>query len=478
MTLRRIESDSEQHITEKSEPGGWSHSTSLRWRLSLLSATLVAIAVGIITVAAYWTVSSFLTASVDRDLEQKADALLSRAAEPDFYAHVDHELEGLKVFNTGLRVAFAPPHWDFVVGDSIALPGSIVLENADSGTQMMNTSTERILVKKDESGAAVILAKDVTETHRLISTLGILLLTIGGVGVLVSILLGFFIANAGLRPLVRLRNAVDEIARTDDLRGIPVVGNDELARLTVSFNAMLKALRESRQRQSQFVADAGHELKTPLTSMRTNIELLMMSTRPDMPAISEQDRKDLERDVLAQMTEMSTLIGDLVDLAREESREVSEQIQLEHVLDTALGRVASRRLGVQIKIVESTPWTINGDEFSLTRALVNVLDNAIKWSPEKGIVRVALRPLSDGFVRITVEDSGPGISPEDRELVFERFYRAVSSRSMPGSGLGLSIVYQVVQRHFGNLEVSDSDDGGTKIIIDLPGRPGGSDFET
>nr|WP_282101766.1 HAMP domain-containing sensor histidine kinase [Corynebacterium callunae] len=342
----------------------------------------------------------------------------------------------------------------------------------------MNTSTERILVKKDDSGAAVILAKDVTETHRLISTLGILLLTIGGVGVLVSILLGFFIANAGLRPLVRLQNAVDEIARTDDLRGIPVVGNDELARLTVSFNAMLKALRESRQRQSQFVADAGHELKTPLTSMRTNIELLMMSTRPDMPAISEQDRKDLERDVLAQMTEMSTLIGDLVDLAREESREVSEQIQLEHVLDTALGRVASRRLGVQIKIVESIPWTINGDEFSLTRALVNVLDNAIKWSPEKGIVRVALRPLSDGFVRITVEDSGPGISPEDRELVFERFYRAVSSRSMPGSGLGLSIVYQVVQRHFGNLEVSDSDDGGTKIIIDLPGRPGGSDFET
>ena len=158
------------------------------------------------------------------------------------------------------------------------------------------------------------------------------MLTIGGVGVLVSILLGFFIANAGLRPLVRLQNAVDEIARTDDLRGIPVVGNDELARLTVSFNAMLKALRESRQRQSQFVADAGHELKTPLTSMRTNIELLMMSTRPDMPAISEQDRKDLERDVLAQMTEMSTLIGDLVDLAREESREVSEQIQLEHVL--------------------------------------------------------------------------------------------------------------------------------------------------
>ncbi|MFP7366518.1 HAMP domain-containing sensor histidine kinase [Corynebacterium callunae] len=478
MTLRRIELDNGEKVSkEPHEPGGWSHSTSLRWRLSLLSATLVAIAVGIITIAAYWTVSSFLTAAVDRDLEQKAETLLSRAQDPSFYADVDEELGTLKAYNTGLRVAFAPPHWDFVVGDSIALPTSIVLENSQPGTQLLNTSNERILVKKDESGAAVILAKDIASTHRLNSTLGILLLTIGGVGVLVSIFIGFFITNAGLRPLVRLQNAVEEIARTDDLRAIPVVGNDELARLTVSFNDMLKALRESRQRQSQFVADAGHELKTPLTSMRTNIELLMMSTRPDMPAISPQDREDLERDVRAQLTEMSTLIGDLVDLAREEGSEASEKVQLEHVLDTALGRVASRRLGVEIKITESMPWTVSGDEFSLTRALVNVLDNAIKWSPENGVVRVAIKPLSEDFARITVEDSGPGISPDERELVFERFYRAVRSRSMPGSGLGLAIVYSVVKRHMGNLEVSESDDGGAKIIIDLPGTPG-RDFES
>ncbi len=472
MTLRRIGA-SHQPIEVtldplEEQPDGWSYSASLRWRLSLLSATLVAFAVGIITVAAYWTVSSSLTVSVDRALESKATAMLERAQEPGFYDRLDAELDTIKAYNNGLRVALSPPGWEYVVGDSIALPGDLILDRSEPNTQVLSSAGERILIKHDETGATVVITQDMRDTHQLITSLGVLLLVISGVGVLVSILVGFTISNAGLKPLARLQRAVENIARTDELRPIPVVGNDELARLTVSFNEMLEALRVSRLRQTQLVADAGHELKTPLTSMRTNIELLMMATRADAPGIGEQDRADLERDVLAQMEEMSTLIGDLVDLAREENVATFEPIHLNRVLDAAVERVDRRRHDVDI-ITTTVPWYLNGDGFSLTRALVNVMDNAVKWSPDNAEVRVNMKIIDESHIQITVEDSGPGIPEGERDMVFERFYRVVKSRSMPGSGLGLAIVHQVIERHAGHIEVGESDDGGTKITMVFPG---------
>lgn len=332
-------------------------------------------------------------------------------------------------------------------------------------------------MKRDSSGTVVVFAKDMVDTDRQLTVLGVILLIIGGSGVLASILLGFIIAKEGLKPLSKLQRAVEEIERTDELRAIPVVGNDEFAKLTRSFNDMLKALRESRTRQSQLVADAGHELKTPLTSMRTNIELLLMATNSGGSGIPKEELDGLQRDVLAQMTEMSDLIGDLVDLAREETAETSSIVDLNQVLEIALDRMESRRMTVRIDVSETVDWKLLGDDFSLTRALVNVLDNAIKWSPENGIVRVSMSQIDKATVRIVIDDSGPGIAEKERGLVLERFYRAVSSRSMPGSGLGLAIVNQVVNRHGGQLVVGESDDGGTRITIDLPGEPIRSGFE-
>ena len=333
---------------------------------------------------------------------------------------------------------------------------------------MSGAGGERIVVMSDETGAAVVMTLRMDETHQLVTSLGVSLLVISCAGVLISLLLGFVISDASLKPLARLQRAVETVARTDQLRPIPVVGNDELARLTVSFNEMLEALRVSRMRQSQLVADAGHELKTPLTSMRTNIELLMMASRPGAPPISEQDRHELERDVLAQMEEMSTLIGDLVDLTREEEKNVLEPVHLNRVLETAVERVDRRRHDVEI-LTHTVSWYLNGDGFSLTRALVNVLDNAVKWSPEDSQVRVSMKPIDEHHVQIVVEDSGPGIPEEEREMIFERFYRAVQSRSLPGSGLGLAIVRQVVDCHDGHIEVGESDGGGTKVTLVFPG---------
>lgn len=475
MTLRRIGSgNSDNSSTETNSPDG---SMSLRWRLALLSATLVAFAVGVITVAAYWSVSSYITSTIDHQLEERADVMLTRASAPGFYASAETEIAILSEYANGARIALIPPGWEYVIGESIALPESDFLTHNIAGSEMLSTSAERIFVKRDDTGAVVVLAKDMVETEKQLTTLGVILLLIGGCGVLASILLGFVIANEGLKPLARLQRAVEDIVRTDELRSIPVVGNDEFAKLTRSFNDMLKALRESRTRQTQLVADAGHELKTPLTSMRTNIELLLMTSKGNGQNIPQEELDGLRHDVLAQMSEMSALIGDLVDLAREESTEVSEIVDLNQVLEIALDRMESRRMSVKIEVSETVDWKLKGDDFSLTRALVNVLDNAIKWSPENGTVRVLMKQLDKKTVRIVIDDSGPGIAETERELVLERFYRAVSSRSMPGSGLGLAIVNQAVQRHGGQLVVGESDDGGTRIIIDLPGEPIRSGFE-
>jgi two-component system sensor histidine kinase MprB len=219
------------------------------------------------------------------------------------------------------------------------------------------------------------------------------------------------------------------------------------------------------------VADAGHELRTPLTSLRTNMELLIASSRPDAPPIPEEDMAGLRADVIAQIEELSTLVGDLVDLAREDAPEtVYERVDLGEVAERALERVRRRRVDVQFS-AQLRPWFVYGHDAGLERAILNVLDNAAKWSPPEAQVILTMRETGPGLMEIAIDDAGPGIPPEERELVFERFYRTTASRSMPGSGLGLAIVKQVVSKHGGTITVDTSERGGTLVRIVLPGEP-------
>jgi two-component system sensor histidine kinase MprB len=260
------------------------------------------------------------------------------------------------------------------------------------------------------------------------------------------------------------------VARTDELHPIPVTGDDELARLTQSFNSMLLALGESRDRQRRLVADAGHELRTPLTSLRTNVELLAAASRPGAPALPDADRADLHADVTGQIEELSTLVGDLVELARDDAPAAApEPVDLADVVGRALERARRRRTEVEF-VADVAPWRLDGDAPALERAVLNVLDNAAKWSPSGERVHVSLHPVDDGHAELTVADAGTGIAPEDRALVFERFWRATSSRSMPGSGLGLAIVRQVALKHGGTVWAEESRAGGALIRLRLPGR--------
>jgi two-component system sensor histidine kinase MprB len=227
---------------------------------------------------------------------------------------------------------------------------------------------------------------------------------------------------------------------------------------------MLVALSASRDRQRRLVADAGHELRTPLTSLRTNLDLLLQADAAG--GLDADARAELMDDVRAQLEEMSTLVGDLIELARDEPlRPVVEQVDLAEVVDRAVARARRRRTGLTFD-VDTAPWWVSGESASLERAVTNLLDNAVKWSPPDGTVRIRLNHGT-----LTVDDEGPGIAPDDREQVFERFYRSEESRSMPGSGLGLSIVRQVIERHSGNVRVDVNDGGGTRMVLQVPGAP-------
>lgn len=276
-------------------------------------------------------------------------------------------------------------------------------------------------------------------------------------------------ARAGLRPVDKLTEAVEHVARTEDLSiRIPVEeeSEDEIARLSRSFNSMTSALANSRELQQQLIADAGHELRTPLTSLRTNIELLTRSEETGRP-IPADDRKALLASVKAQMTELAALIGDLQELSRSESGQQGgrhlQVVDFQETVEAALRRARLR--GPELTITaDLQPWYVRSEPSALERAIVNILDNAVKFSPEGGTIEVSL----DAGV-LTVRDHGPGIPVDELPHVFDRFWRSPSARALPGSGLGLSIVARTVEQAGGEVSLARAEGSGTLATVRLPG---------
>jgi two-component system sensor histidine kinase MprB len=324
----------------------------------------------------------------------------------------------------------------------------------------VNGQHVRVASATARDGKSVQFAQAVDDVDATIDDLRTTLLIVGGLSILVAALLALVVARASLRPVARLTRAAERVATTQDLAAtIDVRRRDELGRLASSLNAMLAALNTSREQQRELIRDASHELQTPLTSLRTNVELL--AGQPGMP---EPERRRLLTDVSQQCAELTALMDNLVELARDTDTPTEEitEIDLDRLVSTAVDRARLRAPDVTIDL-DLEPTRIEGRRQQLERAIVNVLDNACKWSPDRGTVEVSLR---DGT--ITVRDHGPGIDAEDLPRVFDRFYRAPAARAMPGSGLGLAIVRRVVDAHGGSVTLGRGPDGGTIVRIHLP----------
>lgn len=456
-------------------------SLSLRWRVMLLAMSMVAMVVVLMAVAVYAVVSAALYTDIDNQLQSRAQLLIAsgslaadpaKAIEGTAYSDVNAMLvnPGKSIYTANQQGQTLP------VGqpEKAVIRGELFMSRRTVGDQ-------RVLAIHLPNDSALLISKSLQPTNAVMTKLKWVLLAVGGIGVVIAAVAGGMVARTGLRPVGRLTEAAERVARTDDLRPIPVFGSDELARLTEAFNAMLRSLTESRERQARLVADAGHELKTPLTSLRTNVELLMASSSPGAPPIPESELTELRADVIGQIEELSTLVGDLVDLTREDNAHgtVLEDVDMVEVIDRSFERVRRRRNDIQFDI-DVIGWQVHGDPAGLSRAVLNLLDNAAKWSPSGGVVGLHLRQVDSAHAELVVSDQGPGIAPEERGLVFERFYRSTASRAMPGSGLGLAIVKQVVVKHGGMIRIGETNPGGdppgTSFFVLLPGRPSSSTF--
>lgn len=461
--------------TEAPRPPSRTSSVSLRWRVMLLAMSMVAMVVVLTTVAVWAVVSRALYDDVDNQLRNRARLLMesgslqadpSKAIEGTAYSDVNAMLviPGRAIFTANQQGQTLP------LGD----PEKAVLRG-DLIMSLRTVDHQRVLAMHLSNDSSLLISKSMAPTTALLRRLSTVLIVVGGIGVAVAAIAGGAVARAGLRPVARLTQAAERVARTDDLRPIPVFGSDELARLTEAFNMMLRALAESRERQARLVTDAGHELRTPLTSLRTNVELLMASMAPGAPRLPEDEMAELRADVIAQIEELSTLVGDLVDLTRDDAGvTVHETVDVAEIVDRSLERVRRRRNDIEFEAT-TTPWLVYGDSAGLARAVLNLLDNAAKWSPPGGLVTVRLMQIDPMNAELVVSDYGPGIPPQERPLVFERFYRSTTARSMSGSGLGLAIVKQVVLKHGGSLRIEDTVPGGqppgTSMHVVLPGRP-------
>jgi two-component system sensor histidine kinase MprB len=463
---------------------------SLRTRMVLVAGVAVAIAVVAVAVASYAGTRSKLQGQVDQSLQSLIQRPLmnvgvgrdgGRSPLPQSAPRLPSDTdqgdpdEGLGLDRLPPQ-AFGGPSGTFTLfkangstfvprGQTYEIPSTPAIETvARSGRGQLYTDMRvngihiRVLVTGLGSLGALAVALPLTTVDNALHQELILLLVVGGAGILLAAVLGIAVARTALAPIARFTRQTELIAVNPELiehERLDVIGSDELARLARTFNRTLDALDHSVRAQRNLVADASHELRTPIATIRANLQLMR-----DEALLSPEDRAALRADVIEELDELTALVGDVVELARG-SKPTGERgdVRLDSVVRDAIERARRRAPALSFhQVIE--PTLVRGEGERIARAVTNLLDNAAKWSPREGIVEVTLKDAV-----LTVRDHGPGFNEEDLPYVFDRFHRAKEARSKPGSGLGLAIVRQAAEAHDGFVDASNAPDGGAVLRV-------------
>jgi two-component system sensor histidine kinase MprB len=458
---------------------------TFRRRIVLLAAGAVAVAIALAVCVTYIIVRHDLRANVDAQLRSSTPQL-TIVQPPDGAADgsgASNDAAGIpKVAGQSVRVqvpdaAFGAatgiaqatlPSGKVIAPESGApLPITGAVKDVKSGRRDAVLSDEtvngvhlRVLTRHGAMGEIVQIARPLIEVDATLVQLRWVLAAVMLGGVALAGGLGLAVSRVATRPLARLTGAAEQVTATGDLHHRIAAGSDdEPGRLAAAFNAMLAALEGSRDAQRQLVADASHELRTPLTAIRANIELLEHA--PDLPPA---ERAAMLESARGQLEDLTVLVGDLVDLARpgERAAEPPEDLRLDALVAEAVER-ARRHAPATTFELTTEECIVRARRARLARALGNLLDNAVKWSPPGAPVEVRVQGGE-----VTVRDHGPGIAKGDLPHVFDRFYRAPSARGLPGSGLGLAIVKHVADAHRGTVSAETAPGGGTLLRLTLP----------
>jgi two-component system, OmpR family, sensor histidine kinase MprB len=349
----------------------------------------------------------------------------------------------------GLSIAVAP-------GDRTAAGGGghpFLSDRTADGVHL------RVLTVPVQGLGAVQLGRSLEGVDNVLARLRILLVALVVLGTAFAAAMARLFSRPVMQPITDLTRTAEHIEATGDLgRRLGARGTDEVGRMAERFDAMLDRVQASQVAQRRLVADASHELRTPVTSLRTNMEVLLAGAE-----LEEGERRALLRDMVGQSEELSALVGDLIELARgDEGDPPVEEIAFDGLVAEAVERARRHAPGVRFR-TELAPCTIEGVPDRLGRAINNVLDNAARHSPADGVVDVQLR---DGT--LSVRDHGPGVAHDELPLLFDRFFRGADARGRQGSGLGLAIVRQVVESHGGAVDAANAQGGGLAVSLTLP----------
>jgi two-component system, OmpR family, sensor histidine kinase MprB len=433
----------------------------LRQRMTVAVAVAVAVAVIVASAVAYIAVRSELRGNVDRALEEQPLDLRRRG--PGRFGRLPARQGGPTPF---IQVIDAGDGVEVFGSEEVVLPIEERAREVAAGVSPRYfTDAEvagthvRVLTLPLGRGLAAQLGRSLEPSDTVLARLRLVLalVCVGGVGL--GVALGRLASRNVVAPIVHVTEAARHIAATEDLgRRIEVETQDEVGELAAHFNAMLETLERSVAAQRQLVADASHELRTPITSLRTNIEVLAESE-----ALGPEERARLLSDVEEQTRELGMLVADLIELARgDEPRREREDVRLDELVSEAVARARRHAPGVRFESVLE-PAVVDGTRERLARAVNNLLDNAARHSPPGGVVEV-----SADVEGVRVRDHGTGVAAEDLPHLFDRFYRGASARGRPGSGLGLAIVRQVAEQHGGTVRAANAPGGGAEFVLELP----------
>ena len=448
---------------------------SLQWRLALLTGLSVALSVIVVGGATFTVARWSLVEQLDNELisvaQDASDAIAANL--PNMGGLTPGTIGASSGLLAMVRADGVVTQMPGQVQELPVGPDEITIARMQVGTseRTFDTGGHRyrmvavpLRVEAPEADTelyAVVFARPMTALDSTLSSLWLALLTAGVLGVVVTTIAALWNARVVLAPVRRLSQAVTSVTQTDQLNPIRIYGRDDLGALTQSFNKMLRSLQQSREQQRQLIADAGHELRTPLTSMRTNVELLVADEATGM--LPEGARAEVLGDVAAQLGEFSALVGDLVALTRDDHlQRPHEPLDMAEVVESAIARARRRGPGIEFD-VQLEPTPIMGDPSTLERAITNLLDNAVKFSPPDGTITVQLDDST-----LTIVDEGPGIEEEDLPLIFDRFYRSDKARNTPGTGLGLAIVAHTAAVHGGTVRAANEPGAGAKFVLKLP----------
>jgi two-component system, OmpR family, sensor histidine kinase MprB len=442
---------------------------SLRTRMAAVAGLAVALTVVALAVTQYEAARSTLRGQIDQALRERATPLASDQRGGPGDGDGDHGRPPPNPFGDAAgKVQYLTPEGTIPSATTAAtrLPVDArakALAASGTGSYFSETHVQgvhlRVLTVGLGPRGAVQIARPLTEMDRSLRQLLWILLAVGGGGIVLAAALGGVVARAALAPVSRFTRQTEALTANPDVtQRLQVDGQDEIARLARSFNATLDALEQSAEAQRHLVADASHELRTPIASLRANIQVLQ-----DADRLPEEERESLRADIIAELDELTALVGDVVELARgAKPSDVVDDVRIDQIVRQLMERAERRAGDGAVFRADLEPTVVSGEPERISRAISNLLGNAHKWSPPGGLIEIDLR---DGT--LAIRDHGPGFDEADIPHVFDRFYRAASARGMPGSGLGLAIVRHAAEAHGGRVTAANAPGGGALLTVEF-----------